>query len=819
MAFADTQRLVVKLDLEGNLQAKLGSAARAIQGFDRATSRTQRSFSQFGRNLERGVVVGTAAVVGGLTAVVKAAADYESAFAGVRKTVTATEPELQALSQQFRELSKQIPISAADLARLGEAGGALGVPTKDLKEFVRVTALLGVTTNLTADEAANSLGVLGNVLHLTGQQYSQFASSLVALGNAGASTEADIVAIAERAGAAGKLIGVSTDQILGFSSAVASLGIEAEAGGTAIQKFFIDSAKFVAAGGKDLAEMAKIAGVSGKAFQKAFREDAGGALREFLAGLGKLSQAKQLKVLEDLGFTDARITRTLLGLANNTKLVADQMGVANQAFKDNTALTKEAEQRFNTFDSQLQITKSTLTDMAITIGSKLLPKITPLLKRLNEFVGKNQAGIEKFADQLAQGFEKFADALGKVDWKPFIDGLKLSGDIAKTVINAFRSLPEDLQKLVIAGFALNKVTGGLGTSIIKDLGAALIGNLAQRGATPANPLFVVDVAGGLGGVGAGAAAAGGVGLGAAATAVAVPVILIGGAAVSLNAIADYAAQNNQLAAKGLSFDEITAVKFYNGTQAWQQDALKHLGRQPTKADFESGMAKLGYSIDRSLDKPSNVTGFGGLAGKLKDDIDEVAHLQKGALDFLRDQFHQMLAHLSGAKTAAAIKAAIKEVELNVFKRGKGGISGAEQTIAALKTALRNTHDPKLAAAIRAELRHVEKQLNYRHIVAAQLKKADQIFRSSESTKRKIEELKAVQRSLNAKDLAAQKRVQEKIDALKRSELYAQRATTQAIKDKDLAVTVNTTVQTKTIINARDVAANQKTISKYFAVAT
>lgn len=497
MAFAETQKLIVQLDLKGNLQSGLRGTVKGLRDLDSATSRTQRSLGRFGRNIEIGAALAGGAILG----VVKAASDYESAFAGVRKTVQATEPQLAELSQAFRDLSKTIPISAADLARLGEAGGALGVPIDQMEEFVRVTALLGVTTNLTADEAADALGVLGNVLHLTGDEYSKFASSLVALGNAGASTEADIVAIAERSGAAAKLIGVSTQEILGFSSAVASLGIEAEAGGTALQNFFIGTAKAVADGGKDLKTFAKISGLTAKAFKKSFEKDAGKALQTFLAGLGKLPQGEQLRVLEDLGFNDARITRTLLGLANNTKLVADQMGVANTAFAENTALTKEADQRFGTFQSQLTITKNVLTDMAITIGSKLLPKLTPLLGKLNTFISEHQADIAQFGDDLAGAFERFAAAVGETDWTPFLEGLKISAQLAKDAFNAFNSLPDDFKKLILVGAGINKVTGGLITSIGKDLAGALGSQFLSRGSSPANPLWVQSVNGGVGGPG------------------------------------------------------------------------------------------------------------------------------------------------------------------------------------------------------------------------------------------------------------------------------------------------------------------------------
>jgi TP901 family phage tail tape measure protein len=878
VAFADTQQLVVQLDLKGNLKAKLGDAARAIQGFDKATSNTQQSLSKFGRNIERGVVIGIAATGTALLGVVKAAADYESAFAGVRKTVTATEPQLQELSNQFRALSKEIPISASELARLGEAGGALGVPTAQLKEFVRVTALLGVTTNLSADEAANSLGILGNVLHLTGEDYQKFASSLVALGNAGASTESDIIAISERIGATGHLIGISTQDILGFSSAVASLGIETEAGGTALQKFFIDSAKMVAGGGKDLKEFAKVAGVSTAAFKKSFDKDASGALQSFLAGLGKLPQAKQLKVLEDLGFNDARITRTLLGLANNTQLVSDQMGVANKAFGENTALTKEAEQRFNTFDSQLTITKNVLQDMAITIGSKLLPKITPLLKRLNEFVGANQGKIEEFGTKLADGFERFANAIQKVDWQPFIDGLRISSDIAKTAIKLFMSLPDGVKAAAIGAFAVNKITGGLPVSIAKDVGGAVLDRFASRGSSAANPLWVQQVGGA-----AGAATGGAKGALGRIASVASKVFLVGAAVgvfAELAGILDDQSRANKEQEAGLAAQtkEFTGgatlaelkqslagvdaqiADLNNGLTpekiAFQinkdgvRDAIEKSRADLVAAIHEQGgsvglFSKLGGTIGTALATLIKPAQTGGLSPEERDANSkqlreaEAATLAVRRVEAAENRTGTLITssgaalgkHLSALQSAfrtdlSGLRKATKPLDIAKFaksiaadvQRGAGSAAGTKGVLKDLKIKLAQTDDPKTRAVLQAAIRGVQAKLPNREWVQGQLTAAKKIAGSSATEAKKTSDLIAIQKTLRTRgDTHAAKivggliKVAAKVD----TGAKASRATTEAIKDKDLSVKLNVpvTVNTNVRVSARETSKTQTTFRK------
>ena len=502
MPSAETARLVAELTLKDKMSAGLKTADKNLRSFDKSTANTQKSLSKFGSNVGKAFAIGGAAIVAGGVLSINAAADFESAFAGVRKTVEATPEELDKLALSFRGLATEIPISAVELASLGEAAGALGIEgTDNIKEFVRVTALLGETTDVSAEDAATSLGVLSNVLGLTADDYSKFASTLVELGNAGASTESAILEIATRAGAAGELIGLSTEQVLGFSSAVASLGIEPEAAGTALQRTFIELAESVAEGGDELKTFAKIAGKSTQTFKENFEKDAGAALRDFLEGLGKLDQGAQIEALKELGLDGANLTRVLLGLGNNAGLVADQLGVAEKAFDSNTALTKEAGERFKTFDSQVTLAKNTLNEVAIVIGSKLLPKLTPLIQRFSAFIKDNQGNIEKFGTDLATAFEQVADAVGKTDWTPFIDGLRMSAELAKGAFNAFRSLPKEFQALILVGAGVNKITGGLLTSLAKDTFKIGFEQVFAKGSSPANPLWVQSVGGGVGGPG------------------------------------------------------------------------------------------------------------------------------------------------------------------------------------------------------------------------------------------------------------------------------------------------------------------------------
>ena len=109
--------------------------------------------------------------------------------------------------------------------------------------------------------------------------------------------------MASRLAAAGKLAHLSEPQIMGLAAAMSSVGIEAEAGGTAMTQTLMAMEKAVTSGGKKLDEFARIAGMSSEQFSDAWQKEPINAIQAFIAGLGDLdSQGESAtQVLEELG--------------------------------------------------------------------------------------------------------------------------------------------------------------------------------------------------------------------------------------------------------------------------------------------------------------------------------------------------------------------------------------------------------------------------------------------------------------------------------------------------------------------------------------
>lgn len=345
----------------------------------------------------------TVPIVGlGVTAT-KAFSDFESSFAGVRKTVDASEEEFDAMEQQFRDLAKSIPVNVNELNRLGEAAGALGIPKAEVVDFARVMALLGVTTNLTADQAAESIAKVQNIFGAAGKDTERFASTLVALGNDGASTETQILEMAARIAGAGNTVHMTQGQVLAFASALASVGLEAEAGGSAISRVFIDIASAVSQGGSHLTDFAKVARMSTTEFAHVFKTDAASAVSAFVQGLGSIKQSggDLLGTIDALGFSEIRVRDTLLRTAGAGDLLSRSLQLQSEAWGSNTALTVEAEKRFKTFQSQLDLLWNQIKDVGITLGEALMPVLKSVMETVREFV--------PWIAALAKGFAELPD--------------------------------------------------------------------------------------------------------------------------------------------------------------------------------------------------------------------------------------------------------------------------------------------------------------------------------------------------------------------------------------------------------------------------
>lgn len=349
-------------------------------------------------------------VIDGFKAAINVGMEFESAFAGVKKTVEATDAELAELEKGIREMAMEIPATAAELSGMAEMAGQLGIKKESILGFTRTMADLGNATNLSGEEAAKTFAQFANITKMDQGEFQNLGSAIVALGNNFATTEADIANMAKNLASAGTQIGMSQADIVGMATALSSLGLEAQAGGTAMSRMFVDMQVAAETGGDKLKSFAKIAGMSADAFAKKFKTDASGAITAFITGLSDTERngKSAIAVLDEMGITETRLRDSLLRATNANELFAGAIEMSNQAWKDNTALTHEAAQRYETMESQVAILKNTVKDFGIEIYQSVQEPMMDIVKQGQTYMKQLNTAFQE------GGFKGLVDEAGKV---------------------------------------------------------------------------------------------------------------------------------------------------------------------------------------------------------------------------------------------------------------------------------------------------------------------------------------------------------------------------------------------------------------------
>ena len=467
-----------------------GKLADVAQRFNDVGGRVQ-AFGQKMSGFGDGLSKMTAGLSTGMYLAGKAAIDFESSFAGVVKTVNGSPEQLNRIRQGFLDLSTQIPVSANELAKIGEVAGQLGIKTENILDFTKTIADLGATTNLSAEEGATSLAQFMAVMGTSQGNIRNLGSSIVELGNNFATNERSIVEMAQRLSGMGKQTNMAEADVLGLAAALSTVGIEAEAGGSAMTQVMNKMQNAVASGGDGLQKFASAAGVSANEFANAFRTRPVDALQMLLKGLDEVKEngGNVNEVLAGLGITgirEADAIKRLAGALNGDSGLGKALDIANKGWKENNALTKEASIRYQTSASKLKMAKNEIQKMAIEMGSQLLPKLAQALtasKPLVNSLGNMMLWFSKLptAVQLATlGFGPFMSVLGRMT-TGIGSGVKAIGSFVKWVgkMSTAKSVG-DMIKLStsIAGVGTQAAKAGSMATLLTNpyvAGAALIG--------------------------------------------------------------------------------------------------------------------------------------------------------------------------------------------------------------------------------------------------------------------------------------------------------------------------------------------------------
>jgi TP901 family phage tail tape measure protein len=405
----------------------------------------------------------------GIAAATKTAIEFEDAWTGVTKTVDGTPQQLSKIDDGLKNLAQTTSSTYQDIAHYAELAGQMGIPTDSIVGFTKTITELGDTTNLVGEEAAQSIAKFSNVMvsqsKKTNTYYSRLGSTIVDLGNKFSTTESDIMDMATRLGVAGKMVGFNSNQVLGLSTALSSLGIEAAAGGSSVSKMLKTIDLSVSTGDKNLQKFAEVSGMTSQQFQKAWGEDAAGTFLKFVEGIGK--SADVTKTLDELGIKEVRQAQSMGALAQSSEVLASALNVSKNAWNDNTAMANEAEKRYATLKSQLSQTWEAIKQAGNELGQAFTPTLTDLLK----IVKKAANAFSNLDEGTQQTISKML--LLTAAAYPTAKGVSKVAGATQSAVKFFTKAHPGLQK-VADGFGDAAKAGDLASTSIVSLGKGFV---------------------------------------------------------------------------------------------------------------------------------------------------------------------------------------------------------------------------------------------------------------------------------------------------------------------------------------------------------
>ena len=416
-----------------------------------------------------------------LTGSANAAITFETAMANVNKVLKDSEKDyLGTLQQQILDMSRVLPLTAQEIAQVTANALQLGISAKDVGKFTETILKLGTATNISSEEAAIAIAQLFNV---TGEQYDnidRFGAALTSLGNQFPTFESNIMEMARKIAAAGSSVGMTTTDILGLSTALASMGLSADAGGSSVSTILRKIDTDVANSTKDLYQWADRANMSAEQFKRAWESDVTGTFQRLVNSIAdSVRKGENLNtILGNLGINAIRQKDAFSRLVQANDTLNDALYESRDAWNalargEQGALNDEFAEKVKTLASQFQLLKNELYYVGVQIGQEMMPALRKAVD---------------LARQLVDWFINLSPAAKK--WVTvFLGAVASIYPILKGVGKAISSIGSLL--LGVAGIVKNGVTiGGAGERLFGGL-LKIVSAISKFAGVMATPLAVI----------------------------------------------------------------------------------------------------------------------------------------------------------------------------------------------------------------------------------------------------------------------------------------------------------------------------------------
>ncbi len=380
-------------------------------------------------------MVQTAVPMLALSVPVNQAIKFEASMADVAKTMDGMRDDdgnltakYYAMEQAVKNMARQIPLSHEEIASLFAAAGQQGLTElSDIQEFVTMSAQMATAFGMSQEQAADAIGGYRSAMGLSFEETRSMLDLMNQYANTSSATEEDIANVMRRIGSLGGQAGMAVKPMTALSATLISMKVPPEDAATGIKNFLLAMTSGNAATKQQSIAFRKL-GFDTVELAKAMQEDAPNAVLSLLNSLKKLPKHEQLSTMLTLfGKESLDVISPLLPqldlVTRNLEICADETQYAG-------AIAKEAGVRWQSTAGQLQILKNKTNEVAINLGSALLPAINDTIAGVSPLI-TNFAKFTKENPEVVKNIVGTAGALL---------GLKMTTLAARYAINGLRTV-------------------------------------------------------------------------------------------------------------------------------------------------------------------------------------------------------------------------------------------------------------------------------------------------------------------------------------------------------------------------------------------
>ncbi|BAP94481.1 tape measure protein [Aurantimonas phage AmM-1] len=403
--------------IERSLDRMERTQGRATRGMTRGAVAGGRMSGALGMMAARaGAVAGPLAAAFGAREIVDSAADFETALTGIQKKAGTTAAETAAIGEEIKALatSGDLAVPINEIASAYERGAAAGIPIAELKEFARLSAMAADAFEMSAEDVGNAAAGFQTNLGVPISEMERFFDLINGLADAGIADESEIVTFLDRAGAKLKSFGLGIEESAALGASLLNLKMPADVAARAMDTL---TTKLLTPNATKTSRKAfeELYG-STEAITELLREDTNGALLDFLKRIDSLDKFKRAELLTDIlgqGFSGevGALAGGLGEVIRNLEYARGQDWFGS--------LSKSYQLKLDDLSAQWQLTKNSLEELAIDLGTMGMPAFKAGLEGARTLIAEIQAGMAQLEME--------------VDWTQVDEAKAAVGELGETI--------------------------------------------------------------------------------------------------------------------------------------------------------------------------------------------------------------------------------------------------------------------------------------------------------------------------------------------------------------------------------------------------